>query len=321
MIKRSLPSEYTTEGQSNAQMTTFKRPNLSLFIPQIAPPPEVSIEEHLRNSFNSLNDQMFANMNMPHLKEMMTQIMESCLNSLGQTFTCVGSRTELKTNNAVVNNNFFIGDYLQEARVTSVYVYACGDYVYKRSSFLVTDTNCFFKLILEICLQNYALSLNCGFKVPAIYDYVLLQHGDHLSIEIKMERVKMLNVENEAIKDEVLRSSVYLIKKIKDGLTCFQNHGLYHNDTHSDNLGFYRDQEIRGIQVVLMDFGKATLTPANRYPSISGFYEELRRKFEFEQWFSRVISRNFWGRTLHGGRKKRTRRNKKQRKRKTHRRK
>ena len=307
----------------SGEVSQSKRPKfpLSLSLPP-EPEPEVSIEDHLRNSFNLLNDQMFAKMNMPHLQEMMTQIMENCLRSLGQTFTCIGSQTELKTNSAIVTNNFFIDDYLHEARVTSVYVYACGDFVYKRSSFLVTDTNCFFKLILEICLQNYALSLNCGFKVPAIYDYVLLQNGDHLSIEIKMERVKMLDVENPVIKTEVLKNYSSLIQKIKDGLTCFQNHGLYHNDTHADNIGLYKDAESgRGIQIVLMDFGKATLTRENRYPSISGFYQQLNTKEKFEHWISHVISRNFWGRTLYGGRKKRTRRNKKQRKRKTHRRK
>ena len=132
----------------------------------------------------------------------------------------------------------------------------------------------------------------------------------------------MLNVEKEAIKDEVLQYYSSLIKKIKDGLTCFQNHGLYHNDTHSDNIGLYKDAESgRGIQIVLMDFGKATLTHENRYPSISGFYQQLNTKKKFEDWISHAISRNFWGRTLYGGRKKRTRRNKKQRKRKTHRRK
>ena len=308
----------------SGEETQSKRPKfspLSLSLPP-EPEPEVSIEDHLRNSFNSLNDQMFANMNMPDLKRLMTQIMESCLKSLGQTFTCIGSQTELKTNNTVVNNNFFIGDDLHIANIKSVYVYACGDFVYKRSSFLITDVNCFFKLILEICLQNYALSLNCGFKVPAIYDYVLLRHGDYLSIEIKMERVKMLNVkEDPDIKKEVLQNYLSLMQKIKDGLTCFQNHGLYHNDTHADNIGLYRDPESRGIQIVLMDFGKATLTHENRYPSISGFYQQLNTKKKFEDWISHAISRNFWGRTLYGGRKKRTRRNKKQRKRKTQRRK
>lgn len=303
----------------------YKSPKFSLSL-SLPPEPEqeVSIEDHLRNSFNLLNEQMFANMNMPHLKEMMTQIMESCLYSLRieRSFACDETDIKnLKIHNTVVNNNFFIGDYLRTAKITSVYVYACRDFVYKRSSFLITDVNCFFKLILEICLQNYALTFNCGFKVPAISDYVLSRHDDHLAIEIEMERVKMLDVEDPVIKTEILRSYEYLIKKIKDGLICFQNHRLYHNDTHADNIGFYRDPESRGIQVVLMDFGKATLTRENRYPSISGFYLQLNTKEKFEYWISHVISRNFWGRTIFGGRKKRTRRNKKQRKRKTHRRK
>ena len=310
----------------SGEVSQSKRPKfpLSLSLPP-EPEPEVSIEEYLRTRFNLLNDQMFAKMNMPYPQEMMTQIMESCLGSLSieRSFACdeTDDIINLKTNNTVVTNNFFIGDYLHTAKITSVYVYACGDFVYKRSSFLITDINCFFKLILEICLQNYALSFNCGFKVPAINDYVLLRQDDHLAIEIKMERVKMLDVENPVIKTEVLRSYEYLIKKIKDGLICFQNHRLYHNDTHADNIGFYRDTETRGIQIVLMDFGKATLTRENRYPSISGFYQQLNTKEKFEHWISHVISRNFWGRTIFGGRKKRTRRNKKQRKRKTHRRK
>ncbi len=294
---------------------------LSIILPP-EPEPEVSIEDHLRTRFNLLNDQMFETVDKPDLKVLMTQIMENCLRSLGQTFTCIGSQTELKTNNTVVTNNFFIGDDLHEARVTSVYVYACGDYVYKRSSFLITDTNCFFKLILEICLQNYALSLNCQLKIPAILDYVLLRRDDYLAIEIKMERVNMLDVEDPAIQDEIVNSYRYLIPNIQYHLDCLNHHGLYHNDTHSDNLGFYKDPKLRGIHVVLIDFGKATLTPANRYPSTSGFYKEIKGRAEIEEWLSHAISQNAWARSLFGGRKKRTRRNKKQRrrrKRKTHR--
>ncbi len=258
---------------------------------------------------------------------MMTAIMESCLVSLRRerSFACDETDiTELKTNNTVVTNNFFIGDDLHEAKITSVYVYACGKNVYKRSSFLITDTNCFFKLILEICLQNYALSLNCRLTIPAILDYVLLRREDYLAIEIEMERVNMLDVEDPAIKEKIVNSYSYLIPNIQYHLECLNHHGLYHNDTHVDNLGFYDDPEIRGIQVVLMDFGKATLTPENRYPSASGFYKEIKGRAEIEEWLSRAISRNFWARSLYGGRKKRTRRNKKQRrhrKRKTHRRK
>jgi hypothetical protein len=301
----------------------YKHPKFSLFLP---PEPEldqdpVSTQEHLRNSFNSLNDQMFENMYMPDLKKMMTEISETCLNSLGQTFTCVGSQTELKSHNAVVNNNFFIGDRHKLAKITSVYVYACGDYVYKRSSFLKNDANCYFKLILEICLQNYALSLDCGLKIPAIIDCALLQNENYLSLEIKMERIDIINVYDEP--DSITQHHTHLMQIIKSGLDCFEQNGLYHNDTHSDNIGFYKDAD-GNLQVVLMDFGKATLTDKNRYPSTTGFYKQLDSEDKFKEWLLRTIPVNDRRRTLYGGRKKRTRRNKKQRrqqKRKTQRRK
>ena len=255
---------------------------------------------------------------------MMTAIMKSCLNSLGSKKSVACDKTdiqELKIRNTSVNNNFFIGDKLHEAVISSVHVYACDNVVYKRSSFLLVDTNCFFKLILEICLQNYALSLNCRLKIPAIYDYVLLRSGDYLAIEMKMEMVNMLDVEDPDIKKKIVNSYKYLISDIKYHLDCLNHHGLYHNDTHSDNLGFYKEPGSRGIHVVLIDFGKASLTPVNRYPSISGFYEEIKGQAEIERWLEHAISQNAWARSLYGGRKRRTRRNKKQRKRKTHRRK
>ena len=264
-----------------------------------------SIEDKLRTSFNLLNNKMFSYVNNPQLKELMSEIMESCVSSLGKSFTCIGRPIVLKSNNGIVTNDFFIGDDNYHAKITSVYVYACGEYVYKRSSFFINDTNCFFKLILEICLQNYANKLNCNLKVPAIYDYVLLQNNDYLSIEIKMERIKMLEDYGD-IQSEILKSHSYLINKIQNGLKCFENNGLYHNDTHTDNIGFYRDSDTRGIQVAVMDFGKATLTNKNRYQSTSGFYEELHKKKEFEQWFSRAILPIFWGKKIYGGRKRRT---------------
>lgn len=297
---------------------------LSLVIPQNEPQPEVPTEEFLRNSFNLLNNRMFETVNKPDLKDMMTQIMESCLHSLRieRSFACDKTEIkELKIRNTSVNNIFFIGDKLHEAEISSVHVYACDNVVYKRSSFLITETNSFFKLILEICLQNYALSLRCRLKIPAIYDYVLLRRGDYLAIEVKMEMVNMLDVEDPDIKEQIVNSYKYLIPDIKSHLDCLNHHGLYHNDTHSDNLGFYKEPGIRGIHVVLIDFGKASLTPVNRYPSISGFYEEIKGQAEIEQWLEHAISQNAWARSLYGGRKRRTRRNKKHRKRKTHRRK
>ena len=300
----------------------FKKPKLSLSLSPsfgITDSPD-SIEDKLRTSFNLLNNKMFSDVDKPQLKELMSEIMESCVSSLGKSFTCIGRPIVLKSNNGIVTNNFFIGDDHYLAKITSVYVYACGEYVYKRSSFFINDTNCFFKLILEICLQTYANTFNCNLKVPTIYDYVLLQNNDYLSIEIKMERINMLE-NTQDNQSEILKSHSYLIDKIKNGLKCFENNGLYHNDTHADNIGFYRDKETRGIQVAVMDFGKATLTNQNRYQSTSGFYEELLTQKGLEQWFSRAILPNFWGKKIYGGRKRRTSKAPRKKHKNTHRRK
>ena len=102
---------------------------------------------------------------------------------------------------------------------------------------------------------------------------------------------------------------------IKGGLDCFERNRLYHNDTHSDNIGFY--EEDGSIKVVLMDFGKATLTHNNRYQSPSGFYKEIDDISKFEQWLLHKIQENTGRRTFYGGRRKKrrtkNRRNKKAR--------
>jgi hypothetical protein len=106
----------------------------------------------------------------------------------------------------------------------------------------------------------------------------------------------------EANKDRILQNHASLITTIKNGLDCFERNGLYHNDTHSDNIGFY--EEDGDIKVVLMDFGKATLTRNNRYQSQSGFYKQIDDEDKFEQWLSQTIQENMGRRTFYGGRRK-----------------
>ena len=288
----------------------------------------VSIGEYLRQNFNSLNDRYFQETHNQFIHQSMNEIMEKCLSSFGQPHNCHGEHVELKIDNKVVDNNFFIGYNYYKSQITGVYVYSCDNYVYKRTSFLNNNVNGFFKLVLEICLQQYAHSLNCGMKIPKIYDYTLSQNDDNtlsqnddkLSLEIQMEKIEILDVSKEVVKQELLANHEFLIKTIKAGLDCFEINGLYHNDTHSDNIGFYKDAEGR-IQVVLMDFGKATLSEKNRYPSPSGFYKQLNDREKFNEWLSHKIHVNTGSQTFYGGKKRRTHKNKKQRKqrrRKTH---
>lgn len=302
------------------ESVVFKRPKLSLSIMQEPVREPVSIVDYLRQNFNILNDLYFQETRNQFIHQSMTAIMETCLSSFGQPHNCHGEHVKLKIDNKVVDNNFFIGYNYYKSQITGVYVYSCDNYVYKRTSFLNNNVNGFFKLVLEICLQQYAHSLNCGMKIPEIYHYTLSQTGDLLSLEIQMEKIEILDVSKEDIKQELLANHEFLIKTIKAGLECFERNRLYHNDTHSGNIGFYKDAEGH-IQVVLMDFGKATLSKNNRYPSPSGFYKQLNDRENFNEWLSHKIHVNTGSRTFYGGKKRKTHKNKKQRKqrrRKTH---
>lgn len=304
------------------ESVVFKRPTLSLSIMQEPVREPVSIVDYLRQNFNSLNDRYFQETHNQGIHQSMTAIMETCLSSLalGQTHNCHDKPVQLKLHTGSVDNNFFIGYNYYKSQITGVYVYSCDNYVYKRTSFLNNNVNGFFKLVLEICLQKYAHSLNCGMKIPEIYHYTLSQTGDLLSLEIQMEKIEILDVSKEDIKQELLRNFGQFIETIKAGLECFEKNRLYHNDTHSSNIGFYKDDG-GNIQVVLMDFGKATLSEKNRYQSPSGFYKQLNDREKFNEWLSHKIHVNTGSQTFYGGKKRKTHKNKKQRKqrrRKTH---
>jgi hypothetical protein len=311
------------------ESVVFKRPKLSLSIdtsPQPQPEP-VSIVDYLRQNFNILNDLYFQETRNQDIHQSMTAIMEKCLRSFGQPHNCHDKPVKLKIDNKVVDNNFFIGYNYYKSQITGVHVYSCDNYVYKITSFLNNNVNGFFKLVLEICLQKYAHSLNCGMKIPKINDYTLSQNDytlsqndDKLSLEIQMEKIEILDVSKEDIKQELLANYAHFIEIIKAGLDCFERNGLYHNDTHSGNIGFYKDDG-GNIQVVFMDFGKATMSKNNRYPSPSGFYKQLNDREKFNEWLSHKIHVNTGSQTFYGGKKRRTHKNKKQRKqrrRKTH---
>ena len=281
-------------------MATVVKPKLSLSLFKQPDPEPLSIVDNLRTDFSILNNNMFEQINKPEIKDMMTAISNKCLENFGTVHNCDYPQ-ELKLSRRIISNNFFIGSDYFISKVTGVYVYSCDGFVYKKTSFLINDTNSFFKLVLEICLQKYAASLDCGMKIPEIYDYSLSQNGNYLSLEIKMEKIELIDIKTN--KDKILQNHATLISMIKDGLDCFERNGLYHNDTHSDNIGFYDDDG--SIKVVLMDFGKATLTDNSRYQSPSGFYKEINDISKFEQWLSHKIQENTGRRSFYGGRRKR----------------
>ena len=74
-------------------MTTavFKRPKLSLNFH--SEPEPVSIVEHLKKSFNNLNNQMFSQLDKPDIKALMTEISDKCLDNLGTVQNCDNPQT------------------------------------------------------------------------------------------------------------------------------------------------------------------------------------------------------------------------------------
>ena len=274
----------------------------------------LTIVESLRNKFNDLNSQI---QNF-QIKNNMSQIANDCLNKFNTepVYKCNPDiKSELKFSRTSVPNNFFIGNNYYISNISGIYVYSCVNIVYKQIRFLINDINCFFKIILEICLQIYASSLDCGLKIPKIMDYSLSrdkrddEETDFLLFQIKMEKIDIIDIKKPENKQKILDNYEYFLKTIKNGLDCFEKNGLYHNDTHIDNIGFYNDTNIsnldisNSIGVVLMDFGKATLTNNNRYQSPSGFYKEIDTKEKFDKWLSHTIQPNI-GLTFYGGKKK-----------------
>ena len=296
----------------------FKRPLvLSLTPTEPVEKKPLSVVDVMRNKFTNLNNEMFnTGKGNLQIKNMMAQVANECLDRFNTEpiYGCNNdARGMLKVSQTSVPNNFFIGDTYYKANISSIYVYSCDNIVYKQVRFLINDTNCFFKLVLEICLQKYASSLNCGLKIPEIIGYSLSrekkdgEETDFLLFDIKMEKVDIIDIRNEENKKKILDNYEYFITTIKNGLDCFERNGLYHNDTHSDNIGFYSDST-NNIQVVLLDFGKATVTRNQRYQSPSGFYKQIDSKEKIEEWLGRKIQVNDGSKDFYGGKYKYSRR-------------
>ena len=148
-----------------------------------------------------------------------------------------------------------------------------------------------FSLIREITLQEFAYSLweneckNNDFIVPKIHEYSRKQIKMHDMvynvINIKMEKLQLADKEvrqkyvEDIIKMEKLQladkevrqqyvedietSRIFeFYKKIKNFLDCLEKNGLYHNDTHNENINFVINEK-NLITLALLDFGKATV--------------------------------------------------------------
>jgi hypothetical protein len=351
----------------------FKLPALSIDIDtnEFDIPSEQNMVEQLRTKFEIINNLYFDALEKTDifisLKQDMVEISEKCLSDLQNNtnneelensitprewicsdYAKLKSEnpnrprpdliTLMKEDNIARPNNFFIGETPYLATISHIKVFSCQNVVYKKIYFMQEDTNLFFKLVLEICLQKYALTIKCNAKIPTIIDYTLLLQksvsSPFLVLLIKMEKLPIISFNGEETKsiedkenidnnistntkiskfDTIMSNHKDLIKQIKETLDCYETNNLYHNDTHSQNICFINENG--KIKIAMIDFGKATLINNDqRYQTTTGFYKEIVSKEQFRKWLMGTLDDySFEKRNYYGG-KKRSYKNKKMRK-------
>ena len=134
-------------------------------------------------------------------------------------------------------------------------------------------------IIREIALQKYAYHLwktECktgAVVIPRIITFseqIITIDGDTKTvINIKMEKMELLDKSKRKIilslvtnfnKDYQIEFLKEIYSKITRLLDCLEKHGIYHNDTHNENIDFVKTHDsIFPLKLVLLDFGKATV--------------------------------------------------------------
>ena len=351
----------------------FKLPALTVDIDdEYNTPSDQNMVEQLRTKFETINNLYFDALEKTDifisLKQDMVEISEKCLFDLQNNtnneelensitpreWICsdyaklkseqpqIRARSDLitlmKEDNIARPNNFFIGETPHLAIIRNIKVFSCQDVVYKKIYFFQEDTNLFFKEVLEICLQKYALSIKCDAKIPRIIDYTLLLQKSastpFLVLLIKMEKLPIISLNDEETKsiedkenivnniptdtriskfDTILENYKYWIKQIKATFDCYETNNLYHNDTHSQNICFINENG--KIKIAMIDFGKATLINNDqRYQTTTGFYKEIKTKNQFRKWLIGTQAEMSFEETTYYGGKKKSYKNKKIRK-------
>ena len=120
------------------------------------------------------------------------------------------------------------------------------------------DNYAYFSILNEIISHYYAYILyenykkinQCHFKIPRLYKIIKNEDNNHnIKITIQMEYI--LNIDilnyNEQQKQECEKLITHM-------LIFLENNYLYHNDTHSNNILFQKDDTIS-----LIDFGQASI--------------------------------------------------------------
>jgi hypothetical protein len=185
-----------------------------------------------------------------------------------------------------------------QASVPISKIYATPDpyKIIKQLTVLTPENASKFFIIKELTFQIYAHEIStsniCNIVIPQIYGIQFyVNQENNLVCEFEMDikdklpldfMLEWINRNEENDKDKLLA----FINGVKQGFNCLNDHGIYHNDSHSNNVFFLMSDTDSDIpKVCIIDFGKAMCSSIS--PSTSG----LTKLDEFE--YPEDIIKNF----------------------------
>jgi len=137
-------------------------------------------------------------------------------------------------------------------------------------------------------------------KIPKLENYFLNDTEGERELILKYE---LLNIVFPTVsgfssqytidfKNTIVTEWEFFFSKVVDLLTCFETNGLFHNDTHRENLCFVRIS-YQTYSLAIIDFGKATLNKPI-LSSMNGFIKpkikstKKEEKENFLKWINNV---------------------------------
>lgn len=293
---------------------------------------EITTEDIIRN-FNHVKDEFFQyeNMNDPliqNLKRGMETTFADLISRLddkeNQPSRLQG--VDLKFNTDIINHEIQIkgdeGEFnplsdnkkVLNAYSLAVSVIKNGKMIVKKILFDLADPNILFKLILEVRMQILGLQIatnkHIDIIIPRIHSVSLYERPDKRArngavFEFSMDYIPIMDLELKKNKQELIKNCDFWIEKINSIFEKFEVSGLFHNDSHRDNLCFTRLPNGE-LKLVLLDFGKATLHKFGNQ-STTSFYEQMKCDGKFEDWLNGLPGDIYSKLYFYGGKTKRKR--------------
>jgi hypothetical protein len=223
--------------------------------------------------------------------------------------------------------------------ISKIYATSDSTKVIKQLTVVTPENATKFFIIKELTFQKYAdeISSICDIVVPQIYDeQFYLNEKNNLVCEFVMDKKEKLSLNfmlgwiNRTEKND-MEILLNFINSVKKSFECLNDHAIYHNDSHSNNVFFVEsnmDSNSDIPKVCIIDFGKAMCSSIS--PSSSGLtkldeFEMPKKTIKyFKDWINTSVNQNEYREMFderYGGNLKKKRRKRTYRKKMTYRKK